>query len=54
MGDDCRISQRPNGKIKGTLFYSKYQEMTKDKDLVIGSIANDRMFLVIDNFFGEA
>lgn len=38
-------------KIKGTLFYSKYEEMTKDKDLVIGSIANDRMFFVIDNFF---
>ena len=38
-------------KIKGTSFYSKYQEMTKDKDLIIGSIANDRMFFVIDNFF---
>lgn len=38
-------------KIKGTPFYSKYKEMTKDKDLVIGSIANDRMFFVIDNFF---
>ena len=38
-------------KIKGTPFYSKYQEMAKDKDLVIGSIANDRMFFVIDNFF---
>ena len=38
-------------KIKGTPFYSIYQEMTKDKDLVIGSIANDRMFFVIDNFF---
>ena len=38
-------------KIKGTLFYSKYQEMTKNKDLVIGSITNDRMFFVIDNFF---
>ena len=38
-------------KIKGTPFYSRYQEMTKDKDLVIGSIANDRMFFVIDNFF---
>ena len=37
--------------IKGTPFYSKYQEMIKDKDLVIGSIANDRMFFVIDNFF---
>ncbi len=38
-------------KIKRTSFYSKYEEMTKDKDLVIGSIANDRMFFVIDNFF---
>ena len=38
-------------KIKGTPFYGQYEEMTKDKDLVIGSIANDRMFFVIDNFF---
>lgn len=38
-------------KIKGTSFYRRYQEMTKNKDLVIGSIANDRMFFVIDNFF---
>lgn len=38
-------------KIKGTAFYNKYQEITKNKDLVIGSIANDRMFFVIDNFF---
>lgn len=38
-------------KIKGTPFYNKYQEMTQNKDLVIGSIANDRMFFVIDNFF---
>ena len=38
-------------KIKGTPFYSKYQEMAKDKDLIIGSTANDRMFFVIDNFF---
>lgn len=51
MGDDCHISQRTNGKIKGTQIYCKYEEMTKDKDLVIGSIANDRMFFVIDNFF---
>lgn len=25
--------------------------MTVDKDLIIGNIANDRMFFVIDNFF---
>ena len=38
-------------KIKDTTFYNKYQEITKEKDLVIGSIANDRMFFVIDDFF---
>ncbi len=38
-------------KIKGTSFYNKYRDMAKGKDLVIGSIANDRMFFVIDNFF---
>lgn len=40
-------------KIKGTALYNKYANMTKDVDLVIGSIANDRMFFVIDNFFQE-
>ncbi len=38
-------------KINGTPFYNKYRDMTKDKDLIIGNIANDRMFFVIDNFF---
>ena len=38
-------------KINGTSLYEKYQGMTANKDLVIGSIANDRMFYVIDNFF---
>ncbi len=38
-------------KIKGTSFYEKYKEITMNKDLVIGNIANDRMFFVIDNFF---
>lgn len=37
--------------IKGTNFYNQYQDMMKDKDLIVGSIANDRMFYVIDNFF---
>ncbi len=40
-------------KVKGTKFYDKYRAMTEDKDLVIGNIANDRMFFVIDNFFQE-
>ena len=37
--------------INGTPFYNKYRDMTADKDLIIGNIANDRMFFVIDNFF---
>lgn len=38
-------------KIKGTSFYEKYCRIDAGKDLVIGSIANDRMFYVLDNFF---
>ena len=38
-------------KIKGTKFYDKYSQIDTGKDLVIGSIANDRMFYVLDNFF---
>ena len=37
--------------IKGTPLYGKYRKMSEDKDIIIGSIANDRMFYVIDNFF---
>ena len=37
--------------IKGTPLYEKYRKMSEDKDIIIGSIANDRMFYVIDNFF---
>lgn len=37
--------------IKGTSLYEKYRKMSENKDIVIGSIANDRMFYVIDNFF---
>ncbi len=38
-------------KTNGTAFYEKYRDMAAGKDLVIGCIANDRMFYVIDNFF---
>lgn len=38
-------------KINGTPFYNKYRDLTSEKDLIIGNIANDRMFYVIDNFF---
>lgn len=32
--------------------YKKYRNMTMDKDIVIGNIADDRMFFVMDRFFG--
>ena len=38
-------------RISGTSFYNKYRDMAASKDLIVGSIANDRMFYVIDNFF---
>lgn len=38
-------------KIEGTPFYNKYRDMASNKDLIIGSIADDRMFYVIDSFF---
>ena len=38
-------------KINVTVLYNKYRDMTANKDLIIGNIANDRMFFVIDNFF---
>lgn len=37
--------------IRGSSFYSKYCDMDKEADLIVGRIANDRMFYVIDNFF---
>ena len=40
-------------RIKGSKFYDKYGSITSGKDLAIGSIADDRMFYVIDNFFLE-
>ena len=38
-------------KIKNSHIYNKYKAMMEGKDLLVGSIANDRMFYVIDNFF---
>jgi hypothetical protein len=40
-------------KVGGTDFYKKYRDMTLNKDLIVGNIANDRMFYVIDNFFDK-
>ena len=38
-------------EVKGTSLYNHYAAMAKGYDVVIGSIANDRMFYVLDNFF---
>lgn len=38
-------------QIKGSAFYKKYKDMSGSYDIVVGSIANDRMFYVLDNFF---
>lgn len=38
-------------RIKGTALYQKYEHILDHKDLVVGSIADDRMFYVLDNFF---
>ena len=38
-------------EIRGSALYARYQNMLADCDVVIGSIADDRMFYVLDNFF---
>ena len=38
-------------EIQGSLLYRRYEMMENQYDLVIGCIADDRMFYVLDNFF---
>jgi transcriptional regulator with XRE-family HTH domain len=38
-------------RIKGTSLYEKYRHFSKDNDVIVGHIADDRMFYVLDNFF---
>ncbi len=38
-------------KIKGSKLYNKYEKISDAKDVIVGYIANDRMFYTIDNFF---
>jgi transcriptional regulator with XRE-family HTH domain len=38
-------------RIKGMDMYEKYRHLCEKKDVIIGSIANDRLFYVLDNFF---
>lgn len=36
---------------KGTAIYNRFADFSKDYDMIIGYIANDRMFVVLDRFF---
>ena len=38
-------------EARGTSLYERYSSMAKGYDVIVGSIANDRMFYVLDNFF---
>ena len=38
-------------EARETELYERYAQMSKGYDVIIGSIANDRMFYVLDNFF---
>ena len=38
-------------QIKGSLIYEQYKNLSRDRDMIIGNIANDRMFVVLDRFF---
>ncbi|MCL2013757.1 MAG: DUF3990 domain-containing protein [Oscillospiraceae bacterium] len=37
--------------VKGSAIYKKYAEMANGCDMIIGYIANDRIFIVLDRFF---
>ncbi len=37
--------------VKYTAIYDRFANLSKDCDMVIGYIANDRMFVVLDRFF---
>ena len=38
-------------EANGTELYERYAQMAKGYDVIVGSIVNDRMFYVLDNFF---
>ena len=39
--------------IRGTELYEKYRHMADGYDVIVGDIANDRMFVVLDRFFSS-
>ena len=38
-------------EARGTMLYERFSTMADGYDVIVGSIANDRMFYVLDNFF---
>lgn len=45
------FNRRKMDSIVDTPLYNKYKAIGIDKDIIVGSIANDRMFFVMDSFF---
>lgn len=45
------MGKRESESIAGTELYEKYKHLCENRDVIIGNIANDRMFYVLDNFF---
>jgi len=43
--------RRKMEQVKGSTIYKKYSMMLNNYDIIIGYIANDRMFTVLDRFF---
>lgn len=39
--------------VKGTSIYNHYADLSKSCDMIVGYIANDRMFVVLDRFFNS-
>lgn len=37
--------------VKGSEIYKRFENLSKDCDMIVGYIANDRMFVVLDRFF---
>lgn len=37
--------------VRGTAFYEHYSKMAKEHDVIVGCIADDRIFYVLDSFF---
>ncbi len=38
-------------QVKGSPIYEQYKNLSRNRDMIIGNIANDRMFVVLDRFF---